>query len=186
MQMIRPMVIFGVLGVLAYAGLRPLQSQQPAAAVTVKVLKYGDLADFVAANKGRVIVVDFWATTCIACKQSFFHTVEMSKAYRDQGLVVASVSTDNLQEDESGTLKARVVKFLQSQDATFTNVILDEPAKLMQDKLRLQSLPCMYVFNRDGQWTQFIGNDLAPDANHRHPNVEQYVKQCLAQTAKKN
>ena len=75
---------------------------------------------------------------------------------------------------------------MQSQNATFTNVILDEPGKLIQDKLRLKSIPCIYVFNRDGQWTQFIGDDIKPDPDHRHPNIEQYVKQCLAQPAKKS
>jgi thiol-disulfide isomerase/thioredoxin len=170
------------VGFLAISIVHDLPAQQPVTApVDVKVIKYADLADFVLANKGKVILLDFWATTCIPCKESFFHTVEMAKAYRDKGLVVVSVSTDQLQPEEAAKTKARVEKFLQSQGASFTNVILDEPVKLMEDKLRLKSIPCLYVFNRKGQWTQFIGSDLEPDPNHRHLNVEQYVKMCLAQ-----
>jgi len=87
---------------------------------------------------------------------------------------------------EPASLKPRVLKFLESQNATFTNVILDEPDELLKGKLRLGSLPCLYVFNREGQWTQFIGDTLEEDASHRHVYVERYVKSLLDQPAKKN
>jgi hypothetical protein len=38
-------------------------------------------------------------------------------------------------------------------------VILDEPAEFIQEKLHYVLSPCMFVFNRDGKWTQFNSDD---------------------------
>jgi thiol-disulfide isomerase/thioredoxin len=185
MRKLRALAFFGVLGLLGAIVCRPLLGQQPPAApVDVKVINYAGLTDFVHANKGKVILLDFWATTCIPCKASFFHTVEMYQKYRDKGLVVISVSTDPVDPGEEAKLKAKVQRFLQSENATFANVILNEPPEVLKTKLHMASIPCIYVFNRDGQWTQFIGDTMEPDANHRHPNVEQYVNSALEHAKK--
>jgi thiol-disulfide isomerase/thioredoxin len=182
----RKLLAVMLLGLLAAIVCHPLLGQQPPAApIDVKIIKYTDLTDFVHANKGKVILLDFWATTCIPCKASFFHTVEMYQKYRDKGLVVVSVSTDPVDPGEEAKIKARVLRFLQSENATFTNLILNEPPDVLKTKLHMDFIPCIYVFNRDGQWTQFIGDTIEPDANHRHPNVEQYVTSLLEQQVRK-
>ena len=148
-------------------------------------MNYDGLCELITANKGKVVLLDFWSTTCSPCKKSFFHTVDMYKAYRDKGLVVISISTFELSTGEPDKVKASVLKYLQSQNATFINVILDEPNALVVDKLRMPQIPCIYVFNREGQWTQFIGEGLKTDEKFGHPQVEQYVKYLLDRPAKK-
>ena len=49
----------------------------------------------------------------------------------------------------------RVRNFLTINTADFTNFLLDEPPEVCRDKLRLSSVPCYYVFSRQGKWTQF-------------------------------
>ncbi len=44
-----------------------------------------------------------------------------------------------------------VKKFLVSQKATFTNLILDEPPDVWQKKLKFDGPPCVFVFDRDGK-----------------------------------
>jgi thiol-disulfide isomerase/thioredoxin len=168
-----------VVGVLVSSG----PAQQPAA-VDVKVRKYQDLCDLITANKGKVILLDFWSLTCIPCKRAFPHTVEMEKKLAGQGLVVVSVSTDELKEN-APKIQELVLNFLTKNQAAFPNLILDEPDSLLRDKLRISSLPCIYVFNREGKWRQFIGDDLTPDPQFKYPAMEAYVKDCLEQPAPK-
>jgi len=48
------------------------------------------LSDF----KGKVVVLDFWATWCPPCRAEIPHFVELQKQYQSQGVVVVGVSLD--------------------------------------------------------------------------------------------
>ncbi|MGH7132027.1 MAG: redoxin family protein, partial [Phycisphaerales bacterium] len=49
----------------------------------------------IAGNKGKVIIVDFWATWCGPCMAAIPHNVELVKKYGDQGLVFIGVHDSN-------------------------------------------------------------------------------------------
>src|SRR5690242_10528052 len=88
----------------------------------LKTIKYDDLAAAVRALRGKVVVVDIWASWCIPCKKEFPHLVELHKKYAKEGLACVSVSVD----DEDGVKAA--LAFLQKQNATFANYrILEDP-----------------------------------------------------------
>jgi len=50
-------------------------------------------AETVARNKGKVVLVNFWATWCVPCRQEFPDLVRLEKAYRGK-VAVIGVSTD--------------------------------------------------------------------------------------------
>jgi thiol-disulfide isomerase/thioredoxin len=176
------MLLLGMTAVWCLAG-GPSQGGGATDEVKLKVVKYDEFGDIIRANKGKVIILDFWYFTCIACKEAFPNLVDMHKKYAAKDLVVISVNTDEL--DDAGKPPKNVVKFLNEQKATMLNVLLDADAEVKKDKLRLRSYPCVYVFNRDGQWTQFMGEDgLKRDEKHRYYQVEEYIKQLLDQPAK--
>ena len=50
-----------------------------------------DLANY----RGKVVLLDFWATWCTPCRGEIPHFVEFQDKYRDQGLQVIGISMDD-------------------------------------------------------------------------------------------
>ncbi|HEY7112825.1 MAG TPA: TlpA disulfide reductase family protein [Thermoanaerobaculia bacterium] len=73
------------------------------------------LASRIAQEKGRVVLVNFWATWCEPCREEFPSLSRLDAAYRSKGLTVLGVSTD-LASQMPG-----VEKFLAAQKPSFPN-----------------------------------------------------------------
>jgi thiol-disulfide isomerase/thioredoxin len=130
----------------------------PPATVAVQVVKYDGLSALIKQQRGKVVVVDFWADFCIPCKREFPKLVALHNQQAKAGLVAVSVSLDDLGEDGA---KDKVLKFLQKQQATLTNVILDEKPEVWQAKLKIDGPPLVMVFNRKGELEQkFVDKDV--------------------------
>jgi thiol-disulfide isomerase/thioredoxin len=135
--------------------------------VDLQVVKYDGLKEAVLKNRGKVVIVDFWSTTCIPCIRNFPHVLEIQRKYGKDGLAVISVSLDPLAENEQpAKRKERVLTRLRKLQAKgIANLLLDESTEVVQKKLRIVEIPSVYVFNRQGQWTHFSsegGKDVSP------------------------
>ncbi|MCI0465262.1 MAG: redoxin domain-containing protein [Gemmataceae bacterium] len=195
MRILRRMGWLGLVGLLFLppAAQTARTQDRKAEPIELRVVKYSGLAEEIHKHLGKVIVVDFWGDFCIPCKQAFPHLVEMQRTYGKDGLVAISVSVDPLKSEErtEEEVKAAVLKFLRAKGATFTNLLLDEPTKVWQNKLRIEAVPAVFVFSRQGKWVQFKGDDgtlkkepsdkLAADGKnyYRYPEVEALVQKLL-------
>lgn len=96
-----------------------------------------DLARF----RGKVVVIDFWASWCAPCRQSFPWLNEMQAKYRDRGLVVIGVNVDSE--------RAEAARFLKQTPADFQ--IVYDPDGLLAARYQVPGMPSSYIIGRDGQ-----------------------------------
>jgi thiol-disulfide isomerase/thioredoxin len=82
-------------------------------------------AKYLEENKGKVILVDCWATWCAPCMAGFPKTVALHEKYKDKGLVVVSVSFDDMGDDEEEKKARRdeAFDFLKKKKAAFKNFL---------------------------------------------------------------
>ena len=80
----------------AHAAQSPLCDKNPKTANLNFVLKDSAGKDFnLAAQKGKVILLDFWATWCPPCKVEIPWFVEFQQKYGPKGFIVVGVSVDD-------------------------------------------------------------------------------------------
>lgn len=96
-----------------------------------------DLAEF----RGKVVVVDFWASWCVPCRRSFPWMNTMQEKYGDHGLVFIGVNMD--------ADPALAEEFLQAYPAQFR--ILSDPGGALAREYDVIAMPSSYVFGRDGE-----------------------------------
>jgi thiol-disulfide isomerase/thioredoxin len=75
----------------------------------------GGLVRAIAREKGRVVLVNFWATWCVPCREEFPELSKLQARHRGAGLSVLGVSTD------FEKAKPAVEQFLREQKPTFPN-----------------------------------------------------------------
>lgn len=91
--------------------------------------------------KGKVVVLDFWATWCGPCRQEIPGYVELQKKYAADGLVVIGVSLD-----EGGP--AIVRKFVDKYKVDYLILMGDDA--IGQAFGGVQAIPTTFIIDRDG------------------------------------
>jgi len=113
--------------------------------------------------KGKVVIVDFYATWCGPCMAAIPHNNELLKKYKGQGLVILGVCTSKRgQENMERTVKDRGIEYPTARD----------PQLKSQAAWEVHYYPTYAIVDRKGI-VRIIG--LQPE------HVEQVVKKLLAE-----
>jgi len=129
--------------------------------VRLDLVNYKQLSEEIHRHHGRVILVDFWGDFCRPCKEKFPYVVALQRKYAAQGLTVITVSIDDLSDPE---VRDRVHAYLQSQQAVTRNLLLNEKPEVWISKLKMNSVPTMFLFDREGQMiNRWNGNEIHLD-----------------------
>lgn len=111
-----------------------------------KPLTLGDL-------KGKIVVLDFWATWCGPCLAAVPHTNELQKKYADQGVVFIAVCSPNGGEKMEQTVKDREIKYATALDTGEGDTFA---------AFKANSYPDYYVIDRKGnlRWGDVKNSDV--------------------------
>jgi peroxiredoxin len=113
---------------------------QPAPDFTLKSLDGGDIS--LSSYKGKVVLINFWATWCGPCKDEMPSMNRLYLKYKNKGLVVLAVSTDDSGES--------VERFLIKNRVAFP-VLLDTGMKVARAKYRVNAQPVTFLIGKDGK-----------------------------------
>ena len=118
------------------------------------------------ATKGKVVLVDFWASWCEPCKQSFPVMEELHKRYAERGLVIIAVNVDENRPDMEAFLKKNAASFA---------VVRDANQKLVE-KAGIATMPSSFLLDRDGK-VRFLHTGFRADETKK--KYEEEIEQLL-------
>jgi len=157
----------------------PPESGRPAASeVTLREADEKQFAEVLHQYRGKVVLVDCWATWCGPCVKLFAHTVQLHQRHAEEGLVVISVSFDEPED------KQRVLDFLKSKKATFDNFIYPHGLgpKAMKAFDVPAGLPHLKLYDRHGNLYKTFGAEQSAAIDEKQ--IDQAVEELLAQEPK--
>lgn len=115
--------------------------------------------------KGKVVLLDFWATWCEPCMMEMPALQAAYKKYKAQGFDVIGISSDESKGDLQGVIKARSIGWRQ---------VFDGAEGPINAKYKVVAIPTSFLIGRDGKIAAI---------NLRGPELEPAIKKALAQKA---
>jgi peroxiredoxin len=89
--------------------------------------------------KGKVVLVNFWATWCPPCRKEMPDLDGLYKEFGDKGLVILAIS-----DEERGTVES----YLNEHKVNYP--ILLDPGRKVTDQFIVHGIPKTFVYNRAG------------------------------------
>jgi len=112
------------------------------------------LADY----KGKLVLLNFWATWCMPCREEMPGMEILWQKYKEQGFVVVAVSVDE------GS-KSRVETFSKLLDLSYP--ILLDPGSEVSDLYKVSNMPTSFLIDGNGKIiSRIVGTEewSSPDA----------------------
>jgi len=153
---------------------RPADDGAPAKAASPGELKVGSKAPALSIEKwmrgdaitgfekGRVYMVEFWATWCGPCIKSMPHLSALQKQYKDKGVTIVGVST----RDNNGNTKEKAEQMVAEKQATMAYTVAwdkgQETYESYMKAAKQRGIPTCFVVDGNGD-VQYIGHPMWVD-----------------------
>jgi peroxiredoxin len=164
-------VLFGQQDV--HATLTPSANQKPAPAFQLMTEdgRKTQISDY----RGKVLLLNFWATDCGGCVLEIPSFIELEKAYKDKGFTAVGVSMDISYEDlkSANEAWARVRPFMAKHGINYP-IAMGSDA--ISEAYALNSFPATYLVDKSGKIAvAYVGVVINKD------NVETNLKSLLSE-----
>jgi peroxiredoxin len=168
MKLARPLLLAAIVVALAaatYAGWQSLTRHEVAPPVSYTLLdgSQGRLEQL----RGKVILVNFWATSCTTCVAEMPQIVATHLKFKDRGYETLAVAM-------SYDPPAYVARFAETRQLPF-GVAIDNTGAIARDFGDVRLTPTTFLINQRGEIVKrYVG---APDFAALHVLVEDLLKQ---------
>ena len=123
---------------------------RPAPDFVVEMLDGGDQT--VGDLKGKVVLVDFWATWCKPCLETMPRLQQLYSAYSDKGVEILGVSID-----EGKDRVRKIVKMVDKLDISYP-IFVDAKQTPAWHRFRVKAIPAMFLLDGNSQIVaQWVG-----------------------------
>ncbi|MBE7410969.1 MAG: TlpA family protein disulfide reductase [Leptospiraceae bacterium] len=93
--------------------------------------------------RGKIIVLDFWASWCEPCKKSIPVIESLKKGADPEKIIFRGINTD------SGKSPKEVKKIAENFGMTYDSLL--DPDTILSDTLQITGLPALAFFNEKGE-----------------------------------
>lgn len=145
-------------------GVRRPAPDLPTHTIDGKVLRLAEL-------KGKVVVVDFWATWCPPCRQEIPHLVRLMKKYHSRGLEIVGLSIEDPEADAE-----KIRRFIKRYGINYTVGFATDRIFTSYIGPGEQSIPQTLVFDRQGRLRAHL---IGFDPRHDPPKLESLIARLL-------
>ncbi len=141
--------------------LSPIKERWTAPEIRLKNMD-GEVID-IKDLKGKVIIVNFWATWCPPCRREMSSLEHLFQATSNMGVDVIAV---NIGEDPDA-----VFPFLGNLEAYPSFQIVFDTEALLMDQWKVQGLPTTFIVNKDGK----VIYKAVGGREFNHPSIRQKI-----------
>ncbi len=102
--------------------------------------------------KGKVVLIDFWASWCPPCVAAIPTLKALSQKYQDRGFVILGINVDLMHDDvkETDSALPQVRRFLVNHRVGWINVLSGKAASDFAAAYRVEQIPASFLVGRDG------------------------------------